>query len=110
MSMICGHLRKHIQAYRINFFTSILYFINLAESFSGVALDQAHERNNGLVKSDDGIIVITENETTLLGCMTSGLPICKLVQSYENSANHPTMQTSHHQDIQSAKKKSFCNM
>ena len=34
--------------------------------FSGVAIDQAHEHNNGLVKVEGGIIGITENETALL--------------------------------------------
>ena len=37
--------------------------------FSGVALDQAHEHNNRLVKSDGGVIGITENETALLPWM-----------------------------------------
>ena len=52
-------------------------------NFSGVALDQAHEHNIGLVKSEGGIIGITENETALLRWMTSGPEICQLVKSYE---------------------------
>ena len=44
--------------------------------FSAVALDQAHEHNNRFVKSDGGVIGITERETALLRWMTSGPQIC----------------------------------
>ena len=34
--------------------------MNQAEYLSGIALNQAHEHNNGFVKPDDGVIVTTE--------------------------------------------------
>ena len=73
--------------------------------FSGVALDQAHEHNNRLVKTDGGVIGITENETALLRWMTSGPEISQLVKSYEVSANDNSKKTSHHDDIPSEQKK-----
>ena len=40
--------------------------------FLGIALDQAHEHNDCLVKSDGRVIGITEHETALLRLVTAG--------------------------------------
>ena len=74
-------------------------------TFSSVALDQAHEHNNRYVKSDGGVIGITENESALLRWMTSGPQICQLVKSYEESTSDPAKKTSHHEAIPSEQKK-----
>ena len=46
--------------------------------FSGIALDQAHEHNNAHIKSEGGVIGITEKASALLRWLTSGPAICKL--------------------------------
>lgn len=76
-------------------------------AFSSVALDQAHEHNNRLVKSDGGVIGITENETALLRWMTAGPEICHLVKSYEQASHSTNKKTNHHEDTISEQKKFF---
>ena len=75
--------------------------------FSGVALDQAHEHNNRYVKSDGGVIGITENESALLRWMTSGPQISQLIKTFEESTSDKAKQTSHHEAIPSEQRKFF---
>ena len=58
-----------------------------SRTFSGIALDQAHEHNNRLVKSGGRVIGITELETALLCWMTAGPEVCHLVKSYKESTD-----------------------
>lgn len=75
--------------------------------FSSIALDQAHEHNNALVKGDGGAIGITENPSALLRWMTSGPEVCQLVKEYDVSSNTKPNGTRHHEDYPSAQKKFF---
>ena len=75
--------------------------------FLGVALDQAHEHKNCVIKLDGGIIGITENESALLRWMTSGPAICQLIQSSELLTQNKLTKYSHHDDIPSAQKNFF---
>ena len=75
--------------------------------FSSLALDQAHEHNNALVKTDGGAIGITENPSALLRWMTSGPEVCQLVKEYDASSSSKTSNTRHHEDIPSAQKRFF---
>ena len=50
--------------------------------FSDIALDQAHEYNNCLIKSDGGVIGKTEKESALLCWMASSPAICQLIQIF----------------------------
>ena len=76
---------------------------------SGIALDQAHEHNNCLIKSDGGVIGITENESALLRWMTSGPAICQLIQSFSLVPNDQSIK-SHHEDIPSVHKSFFSDV
>ena len=71
--------------------------------FSAVALDKAHEHNNRFVKSDGGVIGITEkNSPFALDDFRASK--CKLVKCYEDSVSDNT-KTSHPEDVPSEQKK-----
>ena len=40
--------------------------------FSAIAIDQAHEQNNGMVKGDGGAVGLTKNPSALRRWMISG--------------------------------------
>lgn len=51
--------------------------------FSGIAIDQAHEQANAVVKGDGGAIGITEDPSALRRWMVSGPEVSELVHQYE---------------------------
>ena len=55
--------------------------------FSNMAIDQAHEQNNKLVKIDGGAIGILENDTALLDWAISGPQISQMLQIYNFDTN-----------------------
>ncbi len=54
-----------------------------AKLFSTIALDQAHEQLNELVKGDGGAIGLTENPAALLRWMIAGPEIARMVHEFE---------------------------
>ena len=52
-------------------------------SFSGIAIDHAHEQNNRCVKDDGGAIGLTENSAQLLRWMISGPEIARITNEFE---------------------------
>jgi hypothetical protein len=70
-------------------------------SFSGIAIDHAHEQNNRCVKDDGGAIGLTENSTQLLRWMVSGPEIARMTSEFEVSheriyRNMSHSETRHH--------------
>ncbi|VDI69861.1 Hypothetical predicted protein [Mytilus galloprovincialis] len=53
--------------------------------FSSIAIDQAHEQNNKLVKGDGGAIGLTENMTQLQRWMVSGPEIARVINEFESA-------------------------
>ena len=53
--------------------------------FSAIAIDQAHEQNNGMVKGESGTVSLTKNPSALRRWMTSGPEIARLVSEFEAS-------------------------
>ena len=51
--------------------------------FSGMAIDQAHEQANAIVKGDGGAIGITEDPSALTRWMVSGPEVSQLIYRYE---------------------------
>ena len=51
--------------------------------FSGIAINQAHEQANVVVKGDGGAIGITEDPSALRRWMVSGPEVSRLVHQYE---------------------------
>jgi len=60
--------------------------------FSSIAIDQAHEQLNAVIKGDGGAIGLTENEASLCRWTVTGpeivrIPICSLLVEVSRSAN-----------------------
>jgi hypothetical protein len=53
--------------------------------FSAIAIDQAHEQNNAMVKGDGGAVGLTENAKALRRWMISGPEMARLVNEFEAS-------------------------
>ena len=53
--------------------------------FSTMAMDQAHEQMNDLIKGDGGVIGITANPSALIKWITAGPEISRIVDEFENS-------------------------
>jgi len=66
--------------------------------FSGMAIDQAHEQANAVIRGDGVAIGVTEDPAALRRWMVAGPQVSHLVQ-YEaaSEANDATEQTSHHE-------------
>ena len=54
-------------------------------SFSKIAIDQAHEQNNAVVKDDGGAVGLTESPAALQRWMVSGPEMARLVNEFEAS-------------------------
>ena len=69
-------------------------------TFSAIPLDQAHEKNNELIKGDGGIIGITENPGALLRWMVARPELARMVKEFETAIEedntHQTC-TPHHE-------------
>lgn len=53
--------------------------------FSPIALDQAHEQVNALVKGDGGAVGLTENSGALRRWMVAGPELSRMIQEFEES-------------------------
>lgn len=71
--------------------------------FSSIAIDQAHEQTNAVVKGDGGAVGITENAAALRRWMLSGPEISRLIQEFETAINRPTRSKDacHHEETKS---------
>lgn len=63
----------------------VTYKIN--HYFSAIALDQAHEQNNLLVKGSGGAVGLTENPVAFRRWMIAGPEISRLIEHFEESLN-----------------------
>ena len=65
-----------------------------------MAISQAHEQNNAILKGEGGAVGVTENPNTLLRWMMAGSELARLVNEFEadmnREANHQMPATSHH--------------
>ena len=87
-----------------NFKTGNFVLHESSRKLSGLALDQAHEHNNGLVKADGGAIGITEHPSALLRWMTAGPEICQITKEYEDTNTKTNTSMNHHEDTPSNQK------
>lgn len=53
-------------------------------AFSSIAIDQAHEQNNKIVKGDGGAVGLTENANQLLRWMVSGPEMARIINDFES--------------------------
>ena len=72
--------------------------------FSSIAVDQAHEQNNALVKRDEGAVGLTENPGALRRWMISGPEIARMITEFEDDTalitEEKTDQANHHEERQ----------
>uniref|UniRef100_H3A1T1 Uncharacterized protein n=1 Tax=Latimeria chalumnae TaxID=7897 RepID=H3A1T1_LATCH len=75
--------------------------------FSTLAIDQAHEQNNAVVKGDGGVTGLNEDPSALKRWMVAG-PVSRLVVEYEVvSGTKDTMKTSSHHEQTEATQRTF---
>ena len=73
---ICLHYKENTRKYTQN-------LIKETDSkFSNIAIDQAHEQNNAIVKGDGGAIGLTEEPAALRRWMVAGPEISRLIDEF----------------------------
>ena len=72
--------------------------------FSAMAIDQAHEQANAVVKGDGGAIGLTEDPAALRRWTVAGPEVSRLVATYEDMSGlkDATLTTKHHEQTASA--------
>ena len=65
--------------------------------FSAIAIDQAHEQNNGMVKGDGGAVGLTENPGALRRWMITGPEIARLVNEFGVLTKVAALGEDHHE-------------
>ena len=73
---------------------------NSCRRFSRISEDQAHEKNNKLVKIDGGAIGILDNHVSMMKRMVAGPEISRLLRLFEVEDDAP-----HHEDTESNEKR-----
>ena len=69
--------------------------------FSAIAIYQAHEQNNGMVKGDGGAVGLTENPSALRRWMISGPEMARFVSEFEASmTTEVEVQGADHHEVQ----------
>ena len=71
-----------------------------SRQFSAIAIDQAHEQANAVIKADGGAIGVTEDPSALRRWMIAGPEVSHLVAQYEAECGTKagTDKTTHHED------------
>eukprot|EP00745_Piridium_sociabile_P026549 TRINITY_DN4240_c0_g1_i3.p1 TRINITY_DN4240_c0_g1~~TRINITY_DN4240_c0_g1_i3.p1 ORF type:complete len:1496 (-),score=398.92 TRINITY_DN4240_c0_g1_i3:837-5324(-) len=74
--------------------------------FSALALDQAHEQNNAVIKGDGGAIGLTEDPGALRRWMVAGPEVSRLVAGYQamSCVKDATITNKHHEQTPSAQR------
>ena len=80
--------------------------------YSALAIDQAHEQNNAVIKGDGGAIGLTEDPSALRRWMVAGPEVSRLVAGYEamSGMKDATYSSRQHEQTLSAQKSFFENV
>ena len=68
-------------------------------AFSSIAIDQAHEQNNKIIKGDGGAVGLTENPSQLLRWMVSGPEVARVIDEFKSSEEQTKKQQSEGPDF-----------
>jgi len=100
--------QKHPEMAR-EFFKGHFVVHKSCKEFSSIAIDQAHEQNNAVIKDDGGAIGPTEDPTALRRWMRAGPEVSRLVTRYEEGAGtkHAKIGNRHHEQGGSGQKTFF---
>lgn len=66
-------------------------------AFSAMAIDQAHEQNNALVKGDGGAVGLTENPAALRRWMVSGPEMARVIAEFQATSETKKADHKHHE-------------
>ena len=74
--------------------------------FSAIAIDQAHEQNNAVIKGDGGAVGLTEDPGALWRWMVAGPELSCLIAGYEamSGVNDAAISSKHHEQTLSAQR------
>ncbi len=74
--------------------------------FSAMAIDQAHEQNNAVIKGDGGAVGLTEDAGALRRWMVAGPEVSRLVAAYEamSTVKDATVSSRHHEQTASTQR------
>ena len=74
--------------------------------FSAIAIDQAHEQNNGVMKGDGGTVGITENPSALKRWMVAGPEMARIIGEFESEmeTEHSNQEPRHHEQTPATQK------
>ena len=72
--------------------------------FSAIAIDQAHEQNNKIIKGDGGAIGLTEDPSALRRWMVAGPEISRILEQLEDSYGGVRADTQHHEETEANQK------
>ena len=75
--------------------------------FSAIAIDHAHEQNNGYVKGDGGAVGLTENPGALRRWMLAGPEITRIIAEFEDQLTTEDVDETRHHEQQGAVQKTF---
>ena len=75
-------------------------------AFSALAIDQAHEQQNALVKGDGGAVGLTSNPAALHRWMVSGPEMARLINEFQASSDTVTLL---HHEQKKSKQLTFAN-
>ncbi|GFN83886.1 hypothetical protein PoB_001039200 [Plakobranchus ocellatus] len=79
--------------------------------FSAIAIDQAHEQNNKVVKGDGGAVSLLQNPKALLRWMVAGQELARIIEEFEvncldgGTGKASTTNLKHHEHTASAQVK-----
>ena len=76
------------------------------KEFSAIAIDQAHEQNNAVIKGDRGAVGLTEDPGALWRWMVAGPELSRLIAGYEAmlGVKDAAISSKHHEQTLSAQK------
>ena len=57
------------------------------QSFSAIAIDQAHKQNNAIVRGDSGAVGLAENASALQYWMVSGPEMAHIIEEFQASTD-----------------------
>jgi hypothetical protein len=72
--------------------------------FSSIAIDQAHEQLNAVIKGDGGAVGLTENEMALRRWVIAGPEVCRVISEFEHNVLDSNSDASHHEQTDSMQK------
>jgi len=92
LSLQVSHPDVHEQFVKGNFTAS-----KTNRSFSCIAIDQAHEQLNAVIKGDGGAIGLTQSDAALCRWTVTGPVIVRLLEQFESSFLADSDETQHHE-------------